>query len=1087
MDLFDFEFDEGPPATPAKRKRPADGDTPMKAAKVTLRGSSVTTGPPTSVSTPSISPIGKSTSPGSTSPGSTSTASPATAPSGSNLARIGVAFTHDENCQSPGCFQCHISKMLNRREAGAAIKVPPSASAACGASWLRSRESAAGRGVGCKVCLAFKQHMRKSGKSLIGGKLMRTFADCTLQSPAAVQTSHLKRHGNSAWHRSAIAWAAKGDRGAIAEIAKFAPSRSIFASLWRHVKAGNTRMVIDKIGKRLKVKKVAWCLAEAIRNRNRQLLSKCETAAIYQDKKDSEMSMRFACSDANLQTAFGYVGGKICHGGHIEIVNCTKQIIDDFCTVGLGRPGGNRNLQPDKDLVDKITSRIEFNASDAEGAMVLAGRKMQEVLPKMRCGSWDLAHGFRRIASRPWSKDPVIKDIVETVVTGRQSIIRLVQNSPEFSAWYKDFKAAESNRIGDRVQNFSFAKHRFDSTAKPLGRAVLGIRALVKTASRIASLRRGRAEADHANRFLSFINTERFLLMAMCADASDEVNLLVRFVDKEEGFAVEEVPFQIESFQKKIEYLFEGGRCVESGYTRWALEAMENPILFFVAGECRAIGKRGGIPPHIVNRCAGRLAAWVAVARDVAAAEYPDFLVLHAMRIFRLEDHSRPIENTEEHNRCISRIANFFDVDEDKFRQQFQHTFGIALAIKSTQSSKLHAAEIWRLAIEKVLAHRSYRDSHPIDALAPALSRFVSWLPSSCGLERNFATMSKVIGKSSMNMGSHMKHDLFTIATSGANLQEQESIHREAALVWASNFGRHRTADRKPRIDIGTKRGPRKRTETAFLQERRPHVLAAAKSWTSSKPIEVGEEWAEKEKQFQGDKKQRRKIIAGTEGQLLPGEKKAIEKELADFEKRDGNDDRRRLREHQQRLRELQIAKPQVSFEGQTVFASVPASEIDAKVFESLGMKLTKKRSDAQVFVMPDISKIGQRDNWCLAIGGGRAVTIEYLKSRGASGSMLSFKPAISQKVLKVWASVDFVEKFRELFELLTEIVGRPGSKWSWHGGTMEDFVASSKTKALGIATIEQTKTALKDKPGVFTAASFVKHIRKIDVGASSA
>ena len=33
---------------------------------------------------------------------------------------------------------------------------------------------------------------------------------------------------------------------------------------------------------------------------------------------------------------------------------------------------------------------------------------------------------------------------------------------------------------------------------------------------------------------------------------------------------------------------------------------------------------------------------------------------------------------------------------------------------------------------------------------------------------------------------------------------------------------------------------------------------------------------------------------------------------------------------------------------------------------------------------------------------------------------------------------------------------------------------------------IEQTKTALKDKPGVFTAASFVKHIRKIDVGASS-
>ncbi len=543
-------------------------------------------------------------------------------------------FTHSDgecNVGIDSCIECWVRSRIGNAAWESATRLPAAATAAINKRhWLMSRISESGEfvGIGCNVCFAFLLYRHRECKSTIGGKLPNSFGACSVKSNAGLQISHLRRHSQSTWHSSAIAWAI-GDQASFMEsFGQYAPTEIDFRALWNHIKAGNSRQHVPTVGARLKLRRMSWCLAEAIRTAQWSFLRRCATIAVYLDKKGGDLSMRFTAATEDLDTACGYVGSVASYGGHLSVIESSIRILQDFSTPGLGRPSAaheERGTRPPpavlESLFDELKSKIEFHASDAEGAMTLASRKFKSVFPNTKAGQWDLAHGFRRILSRPWVKDAVIRHVVQTIVTGKSSIVRLVQNSPEFASWYRRHKSRSTSDIGPRVVNFSFAAHRFDSTSKPLGRAILGLVPLIRTAMQIVRLRRGQPEALHAAHFLSFITTQRIVLMAMCADAADEANTLLRFVDKE-VFAVEEVPEQCRLFLQKIELLFVGGRCRQSGYTQWVLEALKHPVMFYVDGHVRVVGNKSGVAESCVQRCLERLAKWSRVARTVVAAEY---------------------------------------------------------------------------------------------------------------------------------------------------------------------------------------------------------------------------------------------------------------------------------------------------------------------------------------------------------------------------------------------------------------------------------------------------------------------------------
>ena len=92
-----------------------------------------------------------------------------------------------------------------------------------------------------------------------------------------------------------------------------------------------------------------------------------------------------------------------------------------------------------------------------------------------------------------------------------------------------------------------------------------------------------------------------------------------------------------------------------------------------------------------------------------------------------------------------------------------------------------------------------------------------------------------------------------------------------------------------------------------------------------------------------------------------------------------------------------------------------------------LGLTRTMVRTEANVFVVDDVSALGQRARWCLAVGGGVAATKEYIMSGVKTGNALSFKSAAGSARF-----IHITDAFRAAHPVLAGIVDSkmPGSKW---------------------------------------------------------
>jgi hypothetical protein len=343
-----------------------------------------------------------------------------------------------------------------------------------------------------------------------------------------------------------------------------------------------------------------------------------------------------------------------CHGGHLDIIQSTKQALDIFCSPGSGAPcrsDANDNLRGSPVPLDQELSRhIQLSAgyfgADAESAEQLAGRRARgrvadqarPLLPNLKVVGWDGAHAARRIVQRPWLADPALKEAVAKLL-GRKGLVPLIQNSPEFREWFQLHKQKSLGifRVGQRVKNFCFARHRFDSMVKPLSRAVLAFPALLRTADQIVRLRHGKPEGKAALEFLDWITTPRVILLAALADASQEAIELVRFLDRE-SVPTEDVPWRVSALLQRVTMLFVDGQATRCGHLRWILEALRKPILVVTGSSVKTIGCLSGTFSHMTQQALNHLSCWVRLAKEVAEAEFPGFRVLAAFAVFSLSE-----------------------------------------------------------------------------------------------------------------------------------------------------------------------------------------------------------------------------------------------------------------------------------------------------------------------------------------------------------------------------------------------------------------------------------------------------------------
>ncbi len=119
----------------------------------------------------------------------------------------------------------------------------------------------------------------------------------------------------------------------------------------------------------------------------------------------------------------------------------------------------------------------------------------QHVLTKyLQIVAWDKAHGCRRIVPRTFDADAYTKEILDFYIMGKESVVSTIDHSPNLSDQFHIHVKQDQNSIGARVKNLGYAKHRYSSIQKPLGRWVLWIEAMISTANWIRHARNGRKE-----------------------------------------------------------------------------------------------------------------------------------------------------------------------------------------------------------------------------------------------------------------------------------------------------------------------------------------------------------------------------------------------------------------------------------------------------------------------------------------------------------------------------------------------------------------------------------------------------------------
>ncbi len=252
------------------------------------------------------------------------------------------------------------------------------------------------------------------------------------------------------------------------------------------------------------------------------------------DERKGRLLLSFtACARKRLDVTTGFLA-QLQHQGanSVEVAACVRKAVRRLCTRRRPHPGINR-LRAKPALVlqaeRRILKRIEFFTADGAANEQLALLRLLhptsertskvDKQPGLKLILCDKAHASRRLTQRTFQADPLLKQLMEALLFNKNSIVKLLR----FSGTFADIFAGEVQRqprdgryVGD-VRNLSFAKQRFDCTAKPLGRCGCHLDALISTCHIVRDTQGVRTDAGRScNHFLNLLDAQALFLFWEC-------------------------------------------------------------------------------------------------------------------------------------------------------------------------------------------------------------------------------------------------------------------------------------------------------------------------------------------------------------------------------------------------------------------------------------------------------------------------------------------------------------------------------------------------------------------------------------------
>jgi hypothetical protein len=233
---------------------------------------------------------------------------------------------HITGCDVQDCKMCrfylfkqkHQKQLCVSREAMLNVQLPAHTRAAARQCWLQIRDSSGVARVGCLVCNAEET----------GGP----WASHDVEYDVCCRMSGLQRHTKCKAHKAAVLRYLKinGREGA--------PATAEFLAVWDAATDGlRPAKGVAQVGKRQRVQKLQWCLAEAIKVADREFFKQASVVALIRDERHGRLLIRYRAVDAKLNFRCGVLGMLKDFGtGAANIAKATLEVMQAMMTPGFG-------------------------------------------------------------------------------------------------------------------------------------------------------------------------------------------------------------------------------------------------------------------------------------------------------------------------------------------------------------------------------------------------------------------------------------------------------------------------------------------------------------------------------------------------------------------------------------------------------------------------------------------------------------------------------------------------------------------------------------------------------------------------------
>lgn len=940
-------------------------------------------------------------------------------------------------------------------------------------------------GVGCKVCHSTK--------------VSSPFADYAITKASQLQKINLEKHDSCKSHRSAVkVWLKEG--GCSGPSPDCAPPLSQFQEL---MECFSTKRSLSK-----KEVQMGWCLAEGLKSLDQKFIAKASHISLMRDERHGRLAIRFMAVAPDLSTRSGFLGqGRQTGTGADNLSLATWEVMKRACSRFLAAPGGRQAGYLKPRLFQHLRSHTVAICADAaademasceilrSAQLTLIPEDNQPMLPNLQHVFRDRAHASRRLTSRPWNADEKLKEVMNYMCRGPGSMARLINDSMELKRLFAEHCQTSESHLRTAIASFRAAGHRFESHAKPLGRTCLFFHAVVKTALHVMNARSD-SSAKKAKQWLLWVSEEHLLQAAMLADAADTSLALTRSLDTE-FVDPANLAGELKQYLQEIRSLFVEGRCATVfGFTSTVLSQLKSPILFHVGKTLKTLGS-SGVDRTILDRCMGRMQAWVKLAAAAIQAEFPNFEICQAFEIFNLKGVGPTAVDSH-----MKVLAHTYKLDLLQLQSQWADLYPRAQMEYKEQVGSLNNAndmvrdankDAWRTAMQRYGTCRS----HPCDVLMVALQNYFCCTPSTSGIEQSFSlgqnryTMQR---RSSLPGNEELVLRLiFGLPTQSK--ADKVEICKLARVAWASQYGFPREHS-KPRRDKGIKRIASQAglSERQFLTRRRSAAAAAAASYSGTVEqvdSEFFTDGHEKEMAFQV-KKQQSKRIQATFEKSLPEASVEDQQNAKDAEAKFVNNQLKR-RAQASRVQKLATHNPRdallADLSGRKAFLAVSATMDLTAGLANHGLQVTTQASEAHVFVC---DKPGEGLPCLLQMMAGLRGLVEaspvFFTSR--TGCALKFhRTAKVRKVILV--SRICAEKNNAFWTDFRKALP-PGHGWKIHkmqACTVQQLQTKQRSypkyKAFAVIHEDERNAVSEGDNNMHTTESFLHRIRRADALAS--